>query len=336
MNVNKNELKKALDLVKPGLSNSELIEQSTSFAFMGDRVVTYNDEISISHPLTGIEITGSVKATYLYQFLAKIKKDEIEFEVEGNELLVKSGKAKAGLVFESEIKLPLEEIEKIGKWKKLPTTFIKHVSLAMKAATSDLSRPILTCVHIRKDGIIEASDGFMIMQCWGEELPSDNFLLPAKLASIVASMEPTHIYKGSSWVHFKTSEGTILSCRIFDETFPDTEPHLTAEGETLKFPATMQEIIDKAIIFCKNDYHLSEEITITVENNKVKVHSESEGAWFEEVANMKYNKEEISFKIAPYLLKDILSSNNECLISEDGAKLLFEGEDWKYLALLKG
>ena len=46
----KAELIKALEAVRPGLANKEMIEQSTSFAFMKDRVVTYNDEISISYP----------------------------------------------------------------------------------------------------------------------------------------------------------------------------------------------------------------------------------------------------------------------------------------------
>ena len=48
MKINKKELQEALERVKPGLASRELIEQSTSFAFMRDRVVTYNDEISIS------------------------------------------------------------------------------------------------------------------------------------------------------------------------------------------------------------------------------------------------------------------------------------------------
>jgi hypothetical protein len=69
----KTDLIKALEAVKPGLANKEMIEQSTSFAFMEDRVVTYNDEISISHPLKGIPIVGAIKADELYAFLSKVK-----------------------------------------------------------------------------------------------------------------------------------------------------------------------------------------------------------------------------------------------------------------------
>jgi len=77
MNIQKEQLKKALETVKPGLAGKEIIEQSTSFAFMGDRVVTYNDEISISHPVEGLNLTGAIRAEELYQLLSKLKREEI-------------------------------------------------------------------------------------------------------------------------------------------------------------------------------------------------------------------------------------------------------------------
>ena len=52
--VNRVELKEALERVRPGLASKDIIDQATSFAFLKDRVVTYNDEISISHPVKGL------------------------------------------------------------------------------------------------------------------------------------------------------------------------------------------------------------------------------------------------------------------------------------------
>ena len=93
----KQDLLTALETVKPGLASKEMIEQSTSFAFMNDRVVTYNDEISLSHPVKDLEIEGAIQAEQLYKLLNKLKKDEIEVEIKGNELLLKSGNTEAGL-----------------------------------------------------------------------------------------------------------------------------------------------------------------------------------------------------------------------------------------------
>ena len=48
MKLNKADLQRALEIVKPGLANKEMIEHSTSFAFINGKVITYNDEISLS------------------------------------------------------------------------------------------------------------------------------------------------------------------------------------------------------------------------------------------------------------------------------------------------
>ena len=71
------DLLKALEIVKPGLASKEIIQQTTSFAFIEGRVVTFNDEISISHPVPDLDIQGAVQADELYKFLKKTKADEI-------------------------------------------------------------------------------------------------------------------------------------------------------------------------------------------------------------------------------------------------------------------
>ena len=88
----KAELIKALEAVRPGLANKEMIEQSTSFAFMKDRVVTYNDEISISYPIQDLDLTGAIKAEELYAFLSKAKTEDIDVEITDAEIRLKAGR----------------------------------------------------------------------------------------------------------------------------------------------------------------------------------------------------------------------------------------------------
>ena len=113
MKINKAELQRALEKVKPGLANRELVEQSTSFAFVRDRVITYNDEISISHPVTGLEVCGAVKAQALYEFLNKIRREEIDVEWEENQVVIRAGRAKARLV-RQEVSYPWKKWGKSG------------------------------------------------------------------------------------------------------------------------------------------------------------------------------------------------------------------------------
>lgn len=329
----KTNLQKALEIVKPGLASKEMIEQSTSFAFMEGRVVTYNDEISISHPVEGLEIEGAVQAEELYKLLNKLKKDEIEITIKKSEIILKSGRTKAGLTLHEEVKLPLEEIGKMSKWKKLPENFLRHVKFAMAACSCDMSKPVLTCVHINED-VIEGSDSFRIARCQlKEEMPVKTFLIPATSAMEVIRLGPTKIAEGEGWIHFQTGEETVLSCRIFEDKFPDCTQFMKIKGVSIVFPKSLNEVLDRAEVFAHRDHFLDETITINLQDKRLKVASESESGWFEEDINFKYDGNPVTFAITPYLLKDILAETQACILGEN--RLKFEGEGWEYLSMLK-
>lgn len=334
MKINKTELLAALEAVKPGLSNKELIEQTTSFAFIKGSVVTYNDEISISHPIKGMDLEGAVQAEQLYKLLAKIKKEEIEIIQEANELRVESGKMKAGLTLQKEISLPLEETGGKKEWYPVPAKLLRHMKIAVGACSRDMSRPKLTCVHISKKGFVEGSDGFRIVQCvLGEELMVKSFLLPAGSVGEVIKIDPIEIAEGSGWVHFRNVEKTILSCRILTEDYFDIDKFLDSTGEPIKFPSTMNELLDRAGVFSKRDFVMDESVEISLGGNKLTIKSKSDTGWFTEEVNCKYAGKEITFAVTPYLLKDILNEMKECTYKS--SSLFFQAEDWCYLSMLR-
>ena len=333
MKINKIELQKALEIVKPGLANKEIIEQSTAFAFIKGRVVTYNDEISLSHPIKGLEVEGAIQATELYQLLGKLKSEEVEIEVKGSEILLSSGRSKAGLTLQQEIKLPLKEIGEQGKWKPLPENFLKHLGFAMTSCSRDMSRPVLTCININGNHI-EASDGYRITRCeLEEEMPVKGFLLPATSAVELHKLKPVQVAEGDGWMHFQTEVGTVMSCRIFEDEFPNINSHLEVEGVQITLPRVMNEIMDRAEVFAKRDYMLDESIEITLENKHIRITAKSDTGWFEEEMPIRYEDSPVSFSIAPYLLKGILEETLVGVLSEN--RLRFEGEGWIYVTVLK-
>lgn len=336
MNINKKELLSALEIVRPGLSSKEIIEQATSFAFIKGRVITYNDELSISHPIKGLELEGAIQADNLYKFLGKIKKDELELELKGNEIILTTGRAKAGLTLQAEIKLPLEEVSGKKVWEDLPENFNKFVSFAMTSCSRDMSRPILTCVHITKEGIVEASDSYRITRCdLKDQMPIDDFLLPANTAVNVVKLQPTQIAEGKGWIHFRTEEDTIISCRIFEDKYPDTSPYLKVKGVKITFPQTIKDVLDRAMVFSKREHLLDEIVNLTLDNRKLIISAKSDSGWFEEDVNFKYEGDKIVFSITPHLLKGILSETGECVLDEGKTKLMFEGDSWCYMTLLR-
>ena len=337
MKINKSQLLEALEIVKPGLANKEIIEQATSFAFMKDRVVTYNDEISISHPIEGLDLYGAIQAEALYKFLGKIKKDELDLELKDNQIILTTGRAKAGLAIQAEITLPLEsEISEKGKWKKLPENFNKFMFMAMNACSKDMSKPLLTCVNVRKDGIIEGCDNYRIINCdFGMEMLVDTFLIPASSVADVVKLQPTKIANGKGWMHFLNAQDTIISCRIIEEVYPSTSHLLNIKGIRLILPNTTNEVLDRAMVFSKRDRALDEMVDVSIADRRFKMTAKNDSSWFEEDVNMKYDGEPIQFSITPHLLKSILLETKECLISDNNSVLKFEGEGWQYMSMLR-
>ena len=333
MIISKLKFQQALEKVKPGLAKSDTLQQATSFAFSKGKVITYNDEISISTPIE-LDIEGAIPSENLYKFLSKIKKDEVELTLEGNEILLTSGRSKAGLTIEAEVKLPLDEVSGKKQWNELPENFNKYMKFAMTACSRDMSKPVLTCVNIAKEGVLEASDGFRIVQCHLDSgMPLDTFLLPSTSILHVVKLQPNLVSGGNGWVHFKNDEDTVISCRIFEDVFPPVNAHLKVEGVKITLPRTIEEILDRAMVFSKKDSMLDECVIITIEDRRLTIRAEGDGSWFEEEVNLRYEGDTIKFNITPFLLKDILKETQGCLIGEN--KLKFEGEGWKYIIALR-
>jgi len=335
--IEKDVLQKALEIAKPALATKEIIEQSTSFAFVKGTVITYDDEISITHPIEGFPITGSVKAEEMYKFLSKVRTKEITVSQKENALILKSGRSKVGFSLAAKVLIPLEkEILEMGKWHKIPEKFIKAIGFTAETCSKDMSNPKLTCVHINKKGFVESTDNFRVTQYQlGEKVPIGTVLIPGVSAKKIRDLHPIKIATGNGWLHFKTEKGTIISCRTFNETFVPTKNILKKENEVtnLHFPEEALEVLDRAQIFASRKAETDENIEITLSKKKLTFKSSSETGWFEEDLEIKYKGKDVVFNITPYLLRGILTQNLDCTIYSD--KLRFEGDDWVYVTALR-
>jgi DNA polymerase III sliding clamp (beta) subunit (PCNA family) len=332
MKINKAELQEALEKVRPGLASKELIEQTTSFAFTGGRVVTYNDEISISHPVKGLDVVGTVKAQALYRFLEKIKKEEIDIEWEENQVIIKAGKSKAGLIFEQEVKLPIkEEIGKIEKWKNLPGNFVEALKLCYPCCSRDMSRPILTCVNIDGEGV-QASDSYQIIHyTLTEKIPVGKCLIPATSVKELVKYPVKKVAVGESWIHFRTEDGTVFSSRILNNEFPDTSKHLAIKGVEFSFPKNINQILERAHVFSKKDASPGDIPTVTIEikEGQIKISAKNEYGWFVEEARTKYSGKAVKFSIGIEFLIGFFDKLQNCIIGDD--KIGFSGENWQHM-----
>lgn len=333
MKVNKANLQEALTIVKPGLASKEMIEQSTSFAFLGDRVVTYNDSISISQTVEGVNLKGAIEASELYNLLSKITKDEISFEEKGEgSLVLKAGRSKAGFTLHKEIKLPLDEISLDSEWFKLPKEFCTAVRKVMSSASNDMSRPVLTAVHVSKKGWIEASDSLRASRFkLAKKLKCPSFLLPTSAAIPLLKINPTEMCISNGWIHFKNDTGTIFSARSLEGDFPDIDHLFKMKSEkAFLFPKGLDDIVNRAEPFYKRPHILQEKVTVLIEKNSIQVKAvtETSNSWFKE--EMKCEKiDDMSFSMPPSLLLDIL--NAEAAVQVNDRFLSFTDGNWSYV-----
>jgi len=337
MKINRKNLQEALEYVKPGLAGKEMIAQSTSFAFINGHVVTYNDEISVRHPVPNLGLEGAIEASSLYDFMKKIKGDEFDMEISGSEVKVSSGRTKAGFTLSAEVKLPLkEEIRIAGEWITLPEKFNQFLGFAMTSCSIDRSLDILTYVNVDADGIIQATDTFRVCRCdLGEPTGIPSFLIRASSAEEVVKLNPIEIQidKGGGWVHFRTESETIISCRLGGGKYKDVEPYCYVEGSKVQLPRMIESAIDRAMVFAKRPHILDEEINFTFEKGKLHLSAGNETGWIKEEFSMGYEGKLTEITVTPYLLKSILKETQDFTLGSE--KLKFQGEGWIYVFVLK-
>jgi len=262
--------------------------------------------------------------------LARIKKDDVVIEQSAKEVVLKAGKAKAGIVMEAKIKLPLDDVSAPEKWKPLPADFVTGVEYAVSSCSKDNSRPVLTCVNVRKDGFVEATDNFRITRHKIGEMPV-TFLLPASTATELVRYPINKVASGKGWVHFRTEEDTIFSCRIYEGEFPDITPILKVQGKELELPVTMTDVLDRAAVFAQQETK-DESVTVVLEEGKMTVKGKNSFGWFEEDINMTYEGDSFEFAINPAFLKAIANQIRNCVIGKRCLK--FTGPTWEHVVVL--
>ena len=161
MKIKREELLNQVSSVRPGLSQREMIEQSSCVVFKDGMMITFNDEVACSLP-SCLDIEGAVVAEPLIKILTKLKEEFIEITVEKTEIHIQAGKKKkVGISMDAEIQLPIDAMEIPKKWKKLPDDFADAVHLVKRCAGTKETEFVMTCIHIHPKWM-EACDNYQV------------------------------------------------------------------------------------------------------------------------------------------------------------------------------
>lgn len=327
--MNREVLTKALNAVKAGLADKDIIEHSTSFAFDMNMVMSYNDQVSVRCPIDlDLGGAGTVMAAPLLSFLGRVTGDEVEITEAEGELLLKCGRARAGIPLQVGVPEHVASMKIPRKgWQELPSKFLDAVRLCLFTAGKDMSKEILTNLHL--DGShMESSDNYRITRAKvGKGLDVEDLLIPAAAAKHLPAFVPIEMVVSKSWVHFRNGDKAVLSCRLFAGEFPDVSPYLKTKGAEIEFPEKLKDVLDRAGVFSVADFDNDRSVSITVKKGKLSVRAEGQDGWFEEGIKAK-DMEDLSFSIHPDFLAGILKHSVKATVSD--SRIVFKDKGFTH------
>ncbi len=316
-------LLKALKAVKPGIANKDIIESMTYFFLSGKHVISYNDKISIQHPLK-TDFTSFVKADDLLRVVEKCSATDMDLIAKDEVLNVKAKRLNVKLAtiddpeFLKRIDLITKSLKK-AVWMTLPNNFMDSVELCSYVAASMESEYTLSCVKIEGTDCI-ASDNQRIAMA-NLESPMELMYLKATEIKNLTSTQPTYYYISKAWVHFKNEDGCIFSIRKVKGLFPDFTHFAKFKGTKIQLPKAMLEGTDIASIFSDDE---KPNVDITIKGGKCLVSVKSVGGSSHHKSSIKYKGPEIKFSINPDFLREMMNHSTKIIISEDKCRLTTE------------
>jgi len=338
------ELKKIINVVKPGLSQKHLVPGMTRLILTGEFIVTYNGQECIHYPLQ-TDFSCSINASEFIKTIDRLKKPDVHLEIEGNQLVLKSGRIRTKFNIDADIKIVSDIIEQIMKeieegsakdeWVEVPEVFTKAVANVAFAASTDKTKQTQCCIH-SKYGYIIAADihmgkvGFHFLD---DESIFPEFMIIAKDALSIINAKVELMFITKAWIHFATEDGVIFSIRKIEGAFPydaifkqleDTSPDLIS----IKMPPDISEAIETTGIFADDEDF---PILITVSNNLMQFEAKSEMGEGEYESIIEYEGDKFSFRINSTLIKYILGVTNEMEIDKEHRKAVFNAGNFWYV-----
>jgi len=330
MKINREELLNQLESVLPGLSQREIIEQSSCFVFLDGQVITYNDEISCSHK-SCLDIKGAIIAMPLIKILRKLPDEILETTITKNELLIKGkSRRRISIRLEAEIELPIESIKKPKRWKDLPDDFADAISMVKSCAGKNETEFTMTCIHLTSK-YIEACDNYQAARFMTEMDLKKDVLVRKESLKYIISLDMTEFGETKSWIHFRNSTGLVLSCRRFVEDYRSLSEVLKVKGEPTILPKGLKEAAERAMVF-SNENTENSRVTINLEKGRLRIKGEGASGSFREDKKIKYNGKPLSFTIDPVLLIDLVQRHNKCQIAKN--QLMVKVGKFKYTTVL--
>jgi hypothetical protein len=343
MKVKTAELRRIINLLKPGLAKKEYLEQSSHFVFTGVDVCTFNGSISVIHPFETEGPSFSVKAEDFHKLIGGIVDEELDLKIDNGRFTLSSNTTKAGMstVVDDAGKVePL--IDKVkadipAVWNKLPKDFTDGIRFVVFSAAKNLSQGAYANIQVNGKRV-ESADGRMRASIYAMDGEMQSFLISASDALELTAFPVTEYVVTPNWMHFKTDDDVIFSClqRILgpEEKFPNLDSHFNAivDPLPLKLPVELRQAVRDVVFLAKGETDNDKECEVVFKKGVIEVSARKDNGWVEKFSVFpEYNGPDVSILINPIAFSQILEKATDMIISRGNNRVFFKNDKFRHL-----
>lgn len=331
--VDRKEFLRQLESCAPGISSTDNIEQGDCFAFTGEHIVSFNDEILCKQESALKDIRCAVPAKPLLETLRKLTEDEIDITLKDSQLQLKCEKVRRmGITIHLDAVAHSEAVEKPTEWLDVPPIFADALAAvadvaARKAESADKFE--LTCVHISPNGM-QATDTFQAIRYRLKCPVTTGILIRRSACAAVNGLGVAAISETDNWLHLKTYSGLQVSMRRYSGDFPNLNPIFKDnELASLTLPPSLLDSIQKASAFFA-DTGDGKQAQFKLKDNKLMVRAQNEVGWYEEVRDVQYDGPPRAFGMNPKYVQTLLKYDYPIGLTENALRIC--GENFAYMS----
>lgn len=331
MEINREELLKALNQAAPGLSSLELTENSNCFIFDKKHIITYNDEVSVSIPFEHTLIKKAIGAKELLDILKKIKSKTIIMEMNAEEILIKAKNIKTGLKIQYDVHVPVDIKKKDNDlFYTMPENFIEGLSFSKLAIGTDLQE-VFGYAHISED-IIQSCSNYSAIRFKLSSPVQHELFIPHTVIDKIVNGGYTEFHKHDGWIHFlNTDTQAIFSTRTIESEYPDLLPFFLEKGTKIQIPDNLTDSLTRSSVFSENtDMYFA---NLTYKKGKCFLSAKNEKGWIKEKIKIKSDSD-FDFYFGVEQLRKVISKSKSAKLTK--GTIRFRVGSGQYLVKLKG
>ncbi len=337
--MNRGELLKRLNLVKPGLATKVMMEQTGHFIFRNGCVETFNGEVHCLMPCE-LGFEGAVDSRPLLKMLDLLPKNAIPDTRLGEtakQLTIDSIDSHYEIDINDIHNPCLGAIKTVDAWQPLPDGFWKAIKQVSRCASTEQSRYVLTCIHFHPD-YLEACD-----QLHGARISfkmgfKEKAVVQADAIRSFVNLEldqysiATTIENGEEckWLRFKNASGLTCSARLWPDPYPeDVSRCFTIDESSVKveFSQAAFKAIERATIPASLNPQGCY-VRIQIQKGRARISSNCDGQTYQQKIDVKYDGKRLSFMVVPRRFLGLLRHNRCCTVSESG--LIVDVDDVRF------